>query len=86
MTTNMCLKYNHLTKSIRLILLMGCLETTFPGQVQTGAINQYSDGQSEVYKLCLEAQAAHISLEPNGWGPYSHLTALISELLANQDC
>ena len=45
-----------------LYVLMVCLETTFSGQTQTWAINQFSDGQSKVYKLCLEAQAAHLFL------------------------
>ena len=38
------------------------LETTFPWQAQNRVVNQQSDGQSVVSKVCLEAQAAHLYL------------------------
>ena len=48
----------------------GSTETIFLGQAQTRAVYQESDGQSVMYKLCLETQAAHLFLKaPMGRDP-----------------
>ena len=42
-------------------------------------VNQKSDGQLVIYKLCLEAQTAHPFLrDPTGAGQYSHPTAIVN--------
>ena len=62
MTSKRSLKYNHQTKPLRLNVWMVRLETTFPGQVQTRAINELSDCQSVAHKLMLEhTQAMYLS-------------------------
>ena len=55
---------------LRFISVDGLTETTFPGQVQNfRAFYLYLDGQSVVYKLCLDAQTGHLFLmSPNGRG------------------
>ena len=71
MTSNKCLKYSHPSKAQRLLCMDGLTWTTFPVQTPTRAVYQLSYGQTVAYKLCREAQAAHLFLQvPMGVGPY----------------
>ena len=48
--------------------------TTLPGQAQTWAVNQQSDGQSVTYNLAWRHKQPIYFSRPNGRGPYCHPT------------